>query len=92
MDQDQLKTISLLLDGRVSIFGLTAAVDELQLTFVIASDASLFDPSRWAIDLAGLAINADMAGIVLSGGMRKFGDGDNVEYVGMLLAPSPSMG
>jgi hypothetical protein len=86
VDQDQLKTISLLLDGRVSIFGLTAAVDELQLTFVIASDASLFDPSRWAIDLAGLAINADMAGIVLSGGMRKFGDGDNVEYVGMLLA------
>ncbi len=86
VDQDQLKAISLLLDGRVSIFGLTAAVDELQLTFVIASDASLFDPSRWAIDLAGLAVDADMAGIVLAGGMRKFGDGDNVEYVGMLLA------
>ena len=68
------------------LFGLTAAVDELQLTFVVASDASLFDPSRWAIDLAGLAINADMAGITLAGGMRKFGDGDNVEYVGMLLA------
>ena len=86
VEQDQLKTISLLLDGRVSLFGLTAAVDELQLTFVVASDASLFDPSRWAIDLAGLAISADMAGITLEGGLRKFGDGDNVEYVGMLLA------
>jgi hypothetical protein len=85
VQQDQLQRISLLLDGRVSLFGLTAAVDELQLTFVVASDASLFDPSRWAIDLAGLAINADMAGVTLIGGLRKFGDGDSVEYVGMLV-------
>lgn len=84
--QDQLERISLLLDGRVSLFGLTAAVDDLQLTFVIASNASLFDPSRWAIDLGGLAISADMGGITLAGGLRKFGSGDNVEYVGMLLA------
>jgi hypothetical protein len=84
--QDQLQRISILLDGRVSIFGLTAAVDDLQLTFVVASDASVFDPSRWAVDLAGLAINADMAGILLAGGLRKFGDGDSVEYVGMLMA------
>jgi large repetitive protein len=86
VEQDHLKTISLLLDGRVSVFGLTAAVDELQLTFVVGSDASLFDPSRWAIDLGGLAISADMAGLALEGGLRKFGDGDSVEYVGMLLA------
>ncbi len=86
VEQDHLKTISLLLDGRVSVFGLTAAVDELQLTFVVASNASLFDPSRWAIDLRGLAISADMAGLALEGGLLKFGDGDNVEYVGMLLA------
>ena len=38
--------ISILLDGRVSISGLTAAVDDLTVTFVVASDASLFDPSR----------------------------------------------
>jgi hypothetical protein len=86
VEQDQLEKISLLLDGRVSLFGLTAAVDDLQLTFVVASDASVFDPSRWAVDLAGLAINADLAGVMLAGGLRKFGEGDSVEYVGMLLA------
>ncbi len=85
VQQNQIQKISLLLDGRVSLFGLTAAVDDLQITFVVASDASLFDPSRYAIDLGGLAINADIAGVSLSGGLRKFGDGDNVEYVGMLL-------
>jgi hypothetical protein len=85
VQQSQIQSISLLLDGRVSLFGLTAEVDELQLTFVVASNASLFDPSRWAIDLGGLAIAADMAGVTLIGGLRKFGDGDNVEYVGMLL-------
>jgi hypothetical protein len=84
--QDQLQKIGLLLDGRVSIFGLTAAVDDLQLTFVVASNASVFDPSRWAVDLAGFAFNADMAGLTLAGGLRKFGDGDSVEYIGMLLA------
>jgi hypothetical protein len=83
--QGPLQSISLLLDGRVSLFGLTAAVDDLQISLVIASDASLFDPSRWAIDLGGLAIDADVAGVTLAGGLRKFGDGDNVEYVGMLL-------
>ncbi len=86
LEEQQLERISLLLDGRVSLFGLTAAVDDLQLTYVVASDASVFDPSRWAVDLAGLAIDADLGGIVLAGGLRKFGDGDNVEYVGMLLA------
>jgi hypothetical protein len=84
--QDQLVDISLLLDGRVSIAGLTAAVDDLRLTFVVASNASVFDPSRWNVDLAGLAVEADMGGVVLAGGLRKFGSGQNVEYIGMLLA------
>ncbi len=66
--QDQLERISLLLDGRVSLFGLTAAVDDLQLTFVVASNASIFDPTRWAVDLGGLAISSDLGGILLAGG------------------------
>ena len=45
VEQRHLKSISLLLDGRVSIFGLTAAVDDLSLTFVVASNASVFDPT-----------------------------------------------
>jgi large repetitive protein len=80
-----LEKISLLLDGRISLFGLTAAVDDLQLTHTVASDASVFDSSRWAVDLAGLAFNADLGGIFLQGGLRKFGDGQNARYVGMLM-------
>jgi large repetitive protein len=84
--QDQLVDISLLLDGRVSIAGLTAAVDDLKLTFMVTSNASIFDPGRWEVDLAGLAVEADLGGVMLAGGLRKFGTGDNAEYVGMLLA------
>ena len=84
--QDQLERISLLLDGRVSLFGLTAAVDDLQLTFVVASNASVLDPSRWAVDLGGLAISSDLAGLTLQGGLKKFGSGDTVQYIGMLMA------
>ena len=80
-----LQKISLLLDGRVSLFGLTAAVDDLQLTHTVASDASVFSASRWEVDLAGLAFNADLGGIFLQGGLRKFGDGQNARYVGMLM-------
>ena len=80
-----LEKISLLLDGRVSLFGLTAAVDDLQLTHTVASDASVFSASRWAVDLAGLAFNADLGGIFLQGGLRKFGDGQSARYVGMLM-------
>ena len=85
VQQDQLQRISILLDGRVSLLGLTAAVDDLQLTFVVASDASVFDPSRWAVDLAGLAISSDLGGITIEGGLKKFGDGESVQYVGMLM-------
>ncbi len=80
-----LQKISILLDGRVSLFGLNAAVDDLQLTHTVASDASVFDPSRWAVDLAGLAFNADMGGLTLQGGLRKFSDGNGTQYVGMLM-------
>ncbi|HET6159916.1 MAG TPA: DUF6603 domain-containing protein [Dongiaceae bacterium] len=84
--QDQLVDISILLDARVSIAGLTASVDDLRLTFLVASNASVFEPSRWNVDLAGLAVEADMGGVYLAGGLRKFGSGENVEYIGMLLA------
>ncbi|MGL6111531.1 MAG: DUF6603 domain-containing protein, partial [Rubrivivax sp.] len=82
---DTLQKISLLLDGRVSLFGLTASVDDLQLTHTVASDASVFSASRWEVDLAGLAFNADLGGIFLQGGLRKFGDGADARYVGMLM-------
>jgi hypothetical protein len=84
--QDQIERIGILLDGRVSIFGLTAAVDDLQVSCFVAATGAPWDPGTWSVDLAGLAINADMGGLLLQGGLRKFGEGANVEYIGMLLA------
>jgi large repetitive protein len=86
VEQDQIQQISLLFDGRVSIFGLTAAVDDLSLTYLVSAGRSLFDPASWAVDLAGLAISSDLGGVLLQGGLRKFGTGEDVQYVGMLFA------
>jgi hypothetical protein len=92
VEQKHLQSIALLLDGRVSIFGLTAAVDDLSLTFVVASDRSFFDPSRWDVDLAGFAISSDLGGLTLVGGLRKFTEPGppnqpaTIQYIGMLLA------
>lgn len=77
--------ISLLFDGRVSIFGLTAAVDRLSISW---TGGDVLDIDSWAVDLMGLAVSADMAGVSLSGGMLKtIGPPENgpVSYVGMLL-------
>ena len=92
VEQRHLQSISLLLDGRVSIFGLTAAVDDLSLTFIVASERSFFDPTRWDVDLAGFAISSDLGGLTLVGGLRKFTEPGppnqpvTIQYIGMLLA------
>ena len=85
----QITRIALLFDGRVEIFGLTAAVDQLSLTWL---GDDVFDADRWAVDLMGLAVSADLSGVVLSGGLLKIVDPDPhdsnheiVSYVGMLL-------
>ncbi|WP_461124407.1 DUF6603 domain-containing protein [Saccharothrix stipae] len=85
IEQDKLERISLLLDGRVSLFGLTAAVDDLQLYYAVSPGGAVTDAGEWGVDLAGFAFAADLAGISLEGGLRRFGEGANVEYVGMLL-------
>ena len=47
---------------------------------------SALDPAAWAVDLAGFAVSADMAGLTLAGGLRKFPvAAGGVEYLGMLL-------
>jgi len=71
--------LQLIFDGRVSLFGMTAAVDQLSLTW---TGGDLFDASRWQADLMGLAVSADMGGIVLAGGLLKDANGG---YLGMLL-------
>ncbi len=84
MPQGRLERISLLMDGSVSMFGLTCAVDDLQITYIVGNN-DFFNPASWAIDLAGLAVSADMAGVSLAGGLLKQTTPQGIEYLGMLL-------
>ena len=67
--------------------GLSASVDDLSLTYVVAGGGSALDPSRWRVDLAGFAVAADIGGVSLAGGLRRFTPAEGgVEYLGMLMA------
>ena len=70
------------------MFGLTAAVDDLSLTYWSPRPTrSPLRPDAWAVDLAGLAVSADIGGITLAGGLRKFAEpAGGIEYLGMLMA------
>lgn len=71
----------LLIDGGVSIAGLTAQVDELTIGVPFAH---IKDPSQWSLDLKGLALGFTGPEITIAGGLVKF-DGPPIEYDGMLL-------
>lgn len=80
-----ITSISVLIDGAVSLFGFAAAVDDLSLTY--RAPGSPFAPDSWSVDVAGFAIAADVSGLTLAGGLRKFElAAGGVEYLGMLLA------
>ena len=88
MPQGRLERISLLMDGSVSMFGLTCAVDDLQITYIVQSGGhtnDFFSPDAWAVDLAGLAVTADIAGVSIAGGLHKQTTEKGTEYLGMLL-------
>ncbi len=85
IENDTLQSISLLFDGNVSIAGLEAAVDDLGITHRL-NQGSIFDASSWSVDLAGLAVSADISGVSLAGGLRKFEEDNVLEYIGMLTA------
>ncbi len=78
----RVSRISLLFDGGLSLFGLTAKVDQLSVSWL---GGDLLDASNWAVDLQGLAIAADLSGISLAGGLLKTNIDGSVGYVGMLL-------
>ena len=86
MASGQVGSVGLLIDGQVSLLGLTASVDDLSITYLVPAGSPL-NPHSWAVDLAGLAVTADLAGLSLAGGLRKFPVSDGgVQYLGMLLA------
>jgi hypothetical protein len=78
----RVSRVALLFDGRVSLFGLTAAVDQLSLTWL---GGDILRVDQWAVDLQGLAVSAEMSGVSLAGGLLKTTIDGNVGYVGMLL-------
>ena len=85
MPSQRVDSVSLFLDGSVSLFGLTCAVDDLQITYLVSKD-DFFNPASWEIDLAGLAVSADMAGATIAGGLLKsVSPTGDIEYLGMLL-------
>ncbi|MCV2393290.1 alpha/beta hydrolase, partial [Actinotalea sp. M2MS4P-6] len=81
-------TLTLAIDGGVSVAGLTAEVDELS---VAVPYASVTDPSTWVIDLKGLAVGYSGPAISIAGGLVKF-DGPPIEYDGMLLVKIGTIG
>jgi len=82
----QVTQITLLFTGSVSLFGLNASVDQLGIQW---TGGDVLSVTSWSVDLMGLAITADLAGLSLSGGLLKFEDPPDsgvISYVGMLSA------
>ena len=89
MPAGRIERISVLMDGSVSMFGLTCAVDDLQITYFTA-DGDFFSAQNWKVDLAGLAVSANMGGVTIAGGLLKQVTNagtatEQIEYLGMLL-------
>lgn len=81
-----ITSIGILIDGKASLFGFTAEVDKLSLTYFVSGGSPL-SPANWKVDVEGFAISAEMSGLTLAGGLRKFVPSEGgVEYLGMLLA------
>lgn len=81
----QLESVSVSLDGSVSLFGITAVVEKLRLTYHV--DKPFFAPSSWEVDLDGFAIASDIGGLTLVGALVRYplsGGLQGVEYLGML--------
>ena len=88
MPQGKVERVSLLMDASVSMLGLTCAVDDLQITYIVKSDGhsnDIFNANSWEVDLGGLAVSADMAGVSIAGGLLKQTNEAGIEYLGMLL-------
>ena len=81
----KLQTISVSLDGTVSLFGISASVDKLRLTYAVNSD--FFKASSWSVDLDGFAISSSIGGLTLVGALIRAelaAPLKGVDYLGML--------
>src|SRR5262249_10885983 len=79
---------ALLIDGGVSIAGFTAQVDDLTIDVPYRHFG---DPTKWSLDLKGLALGYSNPAVSIAGGLVKF-DGPPIEYDGMLLIKVSQIG
>ena len=81
----RLETVSLSIDGNVSLFGIMASVDKLRLTYHV--NRPFFAASSWEVDLDGFAIASSIGGLTLAGALRRAPLSPplvGIEYLGML--------
>ena len=81
----RLESISLSIDGQVSLFGLTASVDKLRLTYHV--NQAFFEAASWEVDLDGFALASEIGGLTLVGALRRAPLSpplQGMEYLGML--------
>lgn len=78
-----------LVDGGVSIAGLTVDVQGLEITVPLKHAAEL---SQWGIDLSGLAVAFSAGPVSIAGGLIKQTPTAGVEYDGMLKVSVGSFG
>ncbi|HET7454129.1 MAG TPA: DUF6603 domain-containing protein [Solirubrobacterales bacterium] len=82
--ENRLKEVGLAIDGRVALAGFQAAFDDLSVACRFDGGRSVFDPGSWSVDLGGLALTGSVAGVSVSGGLRKLERNGSVEYLGTL--------
>jgi|GEM_PF-2497796 len=82
--ENRLRKVGLAIDGRAALAGFRAAFDDLSVGYRLEPGKSIFDPGSWGVDLGGLALSGDVAGVSVSGGLRKLEKNGSVEYLGTL--------
>ena len=83
---NQVIAARVMVDGKVSLLGLTVAVDDLAVGVrwpQVPSDPPIYSPLAWEVGLAGLAVSSDTGGVVITGGLRR-APGSAPDYVGMI--------
>jgi len=91
VDQDgsTVHGLRVLIDGGLSMLGLSIEVEELSVGATWPSPGpppgpALTDPHAWSIDLAGLAVGYSGGSVSLAGALRK--RGSPPDYTGVLIA------
>ena len=81
----RLDMISVYLDAGVSLFGISASVENLRIGFHVGQPIT--SAQAWSVDVDGFTIASSIGGLSLAGGLRKevlTGSPSGVQYLGML--------